>query len=231
METCPLHEAVLNRVLTEIFVIVDGCYFIRMQANRRLCGIGAVLNYSAHIFLVAGIPSFQIPYLVVGNCATGVVANLMAIPLIDKIGRRQLLIVTMSILVGDIVLLVVMMSIQQTYHWAAYVSIVCLYAYILVVNCGIGPIGWILGAELFEQRARPMAGYAAGIINYSSTFLVLMAFEPLDDTIRQYVYLFFAGFVLGGLIFTIVLDPETKKRTFREIARQMAHRRVSYVAP
>jgi len=129
-------------------------------------------------------------------------------------------------LVVDLVLLVTMISIRTTHRWAAAVSVVCAYVHILMTNIGIGPLSWVIVAELFEQRARPHAGLAAGLAYSVTFFVVLLAFAPIIEHIHQFVFVFIAAFVVIFLIFTVFMVPETKNKTFTEIALQMASRRV-----
>ena len=190
--------------------------------------MNAIVWYSAHIFRGAGLEPRTIPFAVVGLSAASVIANLVAIPLIDRIGRRPLLLSTMSTMVVDLVVLVVMISIQSTYHWAAAVSVVCVYLHVIMSNTGIGAISWVLGAELFEQRARPRAGLVGGVAYCVMFLIVIFAFEPLNNTINEYVFLIFAGLLLFFVAFTFFAVPETKHKTFAEIARSMSSRRTSF---
>jgi MFS transporter, SP family, solute carrier family 2 (facilitated glucose transporter), member 11 len=96
---------------------------------------------------------------------------------------------------------------------------------------GLGSVAWVIGAEMFEQRARPKASYLAGVVTYICTFATLLAFQPLEDIMHAYVFLIFAAIVLCSLIFISTSMPETKNRSFMEIAREMSHRKKSYVAP
>lgn len=194
-----------------------------------MTAFNAIIFYTAQIFTSAGTGSDVIPFAVVGVNAIGVVANVIAIPLIDSLGRRKMLIGTTVVMIGDLILLVVMMSIQSKFHWAAFVSIVCVYIHILMTHIGIGPISWVLGAELFQQRARPTAGLVAGVVNSVAFFTVIITFSPIKAVINEFVFVIYAVILTGCLTFSILAVPETKNKRFSEIARNMASRRVSYV--
>ena len=190
--------------------------------------MNAIVWYSAHIFRGAGLEPRTIPFAVVGLSVASVIANLIAIPLIDRLGRRPVLLGTMSTMVIDLVVLVVMISIQSTHYWAAAVSVVCVYLQVIMSNTGIGAISWVLGAELFEQRARPRASLMGGVAYCVMFLIVVFAFEPLNKLINQFVFLIFAGLLLGFALFTFFFIPETKNKTFGEIARSMSSRRTSF---
>lgn len=100
-----------------------------------------------------------------------------------------------------------------------------------MVQIGIGPISWVIGAELFEQNARQLAGSVASIVIYVTSFIVLLIFEPLNDLIDQFVFVIFLTFSIGFLVFIIIVVPETKNKTFREITATMSSRRMSFIAP
>jgi len=194
-----------------------------------LTALYAVSWYSANIFQGAGLAPETIPFVVVGLNVASITANLTAIPLIDHVGRRVLLLTTQSVMVADLVILVVMIPIQPEHPWAAVVSIVCVYLHVMMCNQGIGAVSWVLGAELFEQRARSRAGLLAGIAYCIMFFIVILSFAPLYEIIHQYVFLIFVGFLLCFNVYTFCSVPETKNKTFSEISNNLARSRVSFV--
>jgi len=215
--------------IVTILATFDDYLFPVLQLSRQMSGMNALAWYSAHIFRTAGLALDDIPFIVIGLSGLGVVANLIAIPLIDSVGRRVLLICSSVGMIVDMATLVVMIAIQPAHQWTANVSVICVYLHILLTQVGLGPISFILGAELFQQRARPLAGMVAGVVNSLSFFVLILVYHPIQELIHEYVFLIFVALLIAFVVFTVLVVPETKNRRFSEIALKMASRRVSYV--
>ncbi|KAM7411037.1 hypothetical protein PAMA_021155 [Pampus argenteus] len=112
-------------------------------------------------------------------------------------------------------------------RWMSYVSIVAVFSFVAFFEIGPGPIPWFIVAELFSQGPRPAAIAVAGFSNWSANFLVGMGFPYVEQLCGPYVFVIFTVLLLGFFVFTYFKVPETRGRTFDEIAagfRQSAGR-------
>jgi len=83
---------------------------------------------------------------------------------------------------------------------------------------GLGPIPMMIGAELFRQGPRPRALSLAGLVNWFMTAVIAISFEPIQKVLNEYTFLIFLGLMIFFTIFVVLKVPETKNKTFEEIA-------------
>nr|KAF6452845.1 hypothetical protein HJG59_008179 [Molossus molossus] len=101
----------------------------------------------------------------------------------------------------------------------SYVCIVAILVFVAFFEIGPGPIPWFIVAELFSQGPRPAAMAVAGCSNWTATFLVGLLFPSAAFYLGAYVFIIFTIFLAIFLVFTFFKVPETRGRTFEEIAR------------
>ncbi|MEQ2216132.1 hypothetical protein XENOCAPTIV_011209, partial [Xenoophorus captivus] len=101
----------------------------------------------------------------------------------------------------------------------SYVAILAVMLFVAMFELGPGPIPWFIVAELFSQGPRPAAMAVAGCCNWTANFLVGMSFPKLVEWCGAWVFLIFTAFLVIFFIFTFIKVPETKGKTFDEIAR------------
>jgi MFS family permease len=100
----------------------------------------------------------------------------------------------------------------------SWLSLICLVAYIAAFAVGLGPIFWLLIAEIFPARARAEGASAATAANWLWNFVVGLTFLPLATAIGQgQTFWIFAAVCAVGLAFVNRYVPETKGRSFTEV--------------
>lgn len=102
----------------------------------------------------------------------------------------------------------------------SYLSIVAIFGFVAFFEIGPGPIPWFIVAELFSQGPRPAAIAVAGLSNWTSNFIVGMCFQYVEKLTGAYVFIIFTVLLIFFFIFTFFKVPETKGRTFDEIASE-----------
>uniref|UniRef100_A0A4W3HL24 Solute carrier family 2 member 1 n=1 Tax=Callorhinchus milii TaxID=7868 RepID=A0A4W3HL24_CALMI len=102
--------------------------------------------------------------------------------------------------------------------WMSYLSIIAIFGFVAFFEIGPGPIPWFIVAELFSQGPRPSAIAVAGLSNWTANFIVGMGFQYIEMVCGPYVFIIFTVLLLIFFIFTYFKVPETKGRTFDEIA-------------
>lgn len=117
------------------------------------------------------------------------------------------------------VFMTISLLLKDKYEAMSFVCIVAILVYVAFFEIGPGPIPWFIVAELFSQGPRPAAVAVAGCSNWTSNFLVGMFFPSAAALMGPYVFIIFAAFLIIFLIFTFFKVPETKGRTFEDIAR------------
>ncbi|KAM3940179.1 solute carrier family 2, facilitated glucose transporter member 9-like [Leptodactylus fuscus] len=185
--------------------------------GQQLCGINAIYFYAQYVFTKSGIPTENIPYVTVGTgvceCITAMTCGL----LIDRAGRRILIIGGYSLMALFCVILTLTLTFQDSYPWVPYFSMAAILTFILSFGLGPGGVTNTLTAELFTQSERTGAFMIGGSVNWISFFAIGMVFPFIVNGLNQYCFLFFfvICIIIAGFIYIIV--PETKNKSFLNI--------------
>uniref|UniRef100_A0A670Y737 Solute carrier family 2 member 9 n=2 Tax=Pseudonaja textilis TaxID=8673 RepID=A0A670Y737_PSETE len=199
-------------------VVTMACY--------QLCGLNAIWFYTNDIFKGAGLSPQMIPYVTLSTGAVEILAALFSGLLIERIGRRPLLIGGFGSMFFFFIILTLCMSLQDQAVWLRYLSVVCILAIIASFCIGPGGIPFILTAELFPQSQKPAAFMIAGIINWLCNFIVGLLFPFIQKGLQTYCFLVFAAVCLVGATFLFCALPETKKKTLAEINQAFARKKM-----
>ncbi|KAH0616304.1 hypothetical protein JD844_027329 [Phrynosoma platyrhinos] len=199
-------------------VVTMACY--------QLCGLNAIWFYTNDIFKGAGLSAEMIPYVTLSTGAVEILAAVSSGLVIERVGRRPLLIGGFGLMVLFFVILTVCMTLQDQAVWLRYLSIVCILAIIASFCIGPGGIPFVLTGEFFQQSQKPAAFMIAGIINWLSNFIVGLVFPFIQEGLQTYCFLVFAGVCLAGAIYLFFVLPETKNKTLAEINQAFAKKKV-----
>jgi len=179
-------------------------------------GINAIMYYGPELFKAAGSNPDQafLSQVVLG--ATLIVATLIASSLVDKLGRRKLLIGGVSLQV------VCLTAVGVLYRTHASPLLVLVFVVLFLVGFGssTGVVTWVIISEIFPTRLRGQAMGIAVLMHWVADYLVSQTFPVLKESIgpSNTFFCYAAGCFLG-LVFAIAMVPETKGRTLEEIQR------------
>ncbi|KAH3817958.1 solute carrier family 2, facilitated glucose transporter member 1-like [Dreissena polymorpha] len=230
-------SAVKNFSLKELLTTPDlklpviiACF---LQVAQQWSGINAAMSYSSFIFSQANVPSATIPYVIVGQGAINVISSIFAVPLMEKLGRRPLLIFPMGVMVVSFIVLTVCLNLLQLDAFSeqkmtlAIVCIIVVHTYVIGFALGLGPIPFLIGGEIFRQAPRAAAMSLSLAFNWVCNFILMLTFRFIQKGIGAYTYLIFIVILVIAIIFIVIFVPETKNKTFDEIAQSIAFGRAS----
>lgn len=140
----------------------------------------------------------------------------------DKAGRRKLLLYPMLGMILILTILCVSLNLTEQAQWLQYISAMSVVSYVICFAVGLGPIPMMIGAELFRQGPRPMALSLAGFTNWLFTFVIAMSFESIQKALDEFTFIIFLVLMVFFTLFVYFRVPETKNKTFEEIAAQFA---------
>jgi len=197
---------------------------------QQLSGINAIMFYSTGIFEEAGVAKTTIPYMVVLVNLVNMVMSVVSVPLIEIAGRRKLLLIPMTVMAFVFTGLTIFISLNAEYHTKnttvafamATLSIIFVLIYVVFFAVGLGPIPTMIASEMFRQEPRPMAMMLSGWFNWVFTLIVGMVWEFIINAIGAYTFLIFLILIIIFVIFVYFFVPETKNRTFDEIATELS---------
>ncbi|XP_029316919.1 solute carrier family 2, facilitated glucose transporter member 2 [Cottoperca gobio] len=192
------------------------CVALMMHLSQQLSGINAIFYYSTDIFTRAGVS--QPVYATIGVGVINTVFTMVSVALVDKAGRRTLTLIGLGGMCFSAIAMTVGLKLQSEYSWMSYVSMSSIFLFVSFFEIGPGPIPWFIVAELFSQGPRPAAIALAGCCNWTSNFIIGMTFPYIQSLLDSYVFILFAVLLLGFTVFIYLRVPETKGKTFEEIA-------------
>ncbi|XP_061793625.1 solute carrier family 2, facilitated glucose transporter member 1 [Nerophis lumbriciformis] len=187
-----------------------------LQLSQQLSGINAVFYYSTSIFEKAGVA--QPVYATIGAGVVNTAFTVVSLFVVERAGRRSLHLLGLLGMAGSALLMTIALALLDQLKWMSYLSIVAIFAFVAFFEIGPGPIPWFIVAELFSQGPRPSAFAVAGFSNWTANFIVGMGFQYLEAACGAYVFVIFIALLLFFFFFTYFKVPETKGRTFDEIA-------------
>jgi sugar porter (SP) family MFS transporter len=205
-------------------VVVVG---VLLAVFQQITGINTVIYYAPTLLHQVGLGNSASLLANVGNGIVNVGMTVLAIWLIDKVGRRVLLISgTIGMAVALLVVAVTFASSGSTLGMtASIVAVVSLAIYTGSFAIGLGPVFWLLISEIYPQRIRGKSMSIATMANWGANFVVAVSFLTLLNAISN------AGtfFVMGGLSLVAVAYfwrkvPETEGLSLQEIERAVSSR-------
>lgn len=187
---------------------------------QQFSGINAVIFYTVPIFQSAG--STMDPAIC--GIVVGVVQVLMTFVssvLIDKAGRRILLLQSSFIMGSCLVVLGVYFKLQADkadvsgIGWLPLASVVL---FIISFSLGFGPIPWMMMGELCAPDVKGLASALTVMFNWSLVFLVTKTFGTMQETLgADWTFWFFGFWMAVGTLYVFFKVPETKGKTNAEI--------------
>src|SRR5262245_17240205 len=197
---------------------------IGLAVFQQVTGINAVIYYAPQIFQAAGFTSDLTSLAATtGIGVINVLATFIAIGLVDRAGRKPLLIA------GVLGMVVTLAVLGLAFHSEtagapsgslSLITVVCLAAYIVFFAFSLGPIVWLMISEIYPLRNRAQAVAVSTAANWGANFVVSLTFPILTARLGSAATFFtYSAFGVLTLLFVIARVPETKGKTLEEISR------------
>ncbi|KAB2043363.1 hypothetical protein ES319_D01G011300v1 [Gossypium barbadense] len=203
-----------------ILICTVGIHFFQQSS-----GVDAVVLYSPRIFEKAGITSSNeqlLTTVAVGICKT--IFILVATFLLDKSGRRALLLISTGGMVVSLATLGFSLTIinhsEAKLTWAIALCITMVLSFVAFFAIGMGPIAGIYTSEIFPLKLRAQ-GISLGVaVNRVTSGIIAMTFLSLYQAITiGGAFFLFAGIAAVGWLFFNICLPETRGKTLEETER------------
>ncbi|XP_022989386.1 polyol transporter 5-like [Cucurbita maxima] len=202
-----------------IIIAAVGLHFFQ-QAS----GVDSVVLYSPTIFEKAGIKSDREKLLAtVAVGFTKTIFILVATFLLDRVGRRPLLLSSVAGKMISLLLLGMGLTIIQHHAhvkltWAVGLCIATVLSDMAFFSIGMGPIAWVYSSEIFPLKLRAQGVSIGVIVNRMTSGVVTMTFLSLSNAITiGGVFFMYAGIAAISWVFFYVVFPETQGRTLEDM--------------
>jgi sugar porter (SP) family MFS transporter len=192
---------------------------VLMAVFQQVTGINTVIYYAPSLLHDAGLGASSALLANVGIGAVNVLMTVVAIRLLDRTGRRPLLIGgSTGMAVGMIAAALAFVGTTHLTGVRAVVAIAALVVYTGSFAIGLGPVFWLLISEIYPQRVRGTAMSMASMANWFANFVVTISFLTLLSAIGGTgVFALFAFLTLMAIWFFVRRVPETKGRSLQAI--------------
>ena len=192
---------------------------IGLAVFQQVTGINTVIYYAPTIMQLAGIPSASGAILATtGIGIVNVLMTVVAMLLVDRAGRRPLLLYVMAIMAIALFALGLAFRFTDLISSVSVLAVPLLMIYVGAFAISLGPIFWLLIAEIYPLRLRGLAAGVATTANWASNLLVSLTFLSLIEGLGTSMTFWAYGLVtVAAIVFAYRLVPETKGHTLEEL--------------
>ncbi|GAB3094103.1 sugar porter family MFS transporter [Isoptericola nanjingensis] len=199
---------------------------IVMAIFQQFVGINVIFYYSTTLWQAVGFDESQAFLVSTITAVTNVAVTFIAIALIDKVGRRPLLLIGSAGMAVSLGLMAVCFtqatgsgdSISLPDPWSI-IALVSANAFVVFFGATWGPLMWVLLGEMFPNRIRAAALGVGAAANWIANFVITLTFPPMLDTFGPAIpYLMYAVFAVLSFFFVLGKIPETKGVELEDMA-------------
>ena len=196
---------------------------IMLSVFQQFTGINVIFYYSSVLWQAVGFTEKDALLTTVITSVTNILTTLIAIALVDRIGRKPLLLVGAA---GQGVCLLIMAIIFGTapvvggipqLGGAGPVAVVAANLYVVFFGCSWGPVVWVMLGEMFNNKIRAVALAVAAAAQWVANFIVSTTFPPLANVGLGLAYGIYTLFAFLAVVFVIKYVRETKGKELEEM--------------
>jgi len=188
---------------------------IGLAVFQQLCGINTVFNYAPKIFESIGASQDNQLLQTVFIGGVNLLFTILAMLLVDKLGRKPLMLFGAGSLTIIYVIVVQMLGAHSvTVSWF-------LLAAIGVYAMSLAPVTWVLISEIFPNRVRGEATSIAVLSLWAAYFILVFTFPILFEKLKDKSFYIYSGICALGFFFVLIKVRETKGKTLEELENIM----------
>ena len=184
---------------------------IGLAVFQQFCGINVVFNYTSTIFESIGASKDDQLLQTVFIGGVNLVFTLLAMGLVDKIGRKPLMLLGAGGLAILYLFISHLLGIKSTSVSWFLLAAIGIYALTLA------PVTWVLISEIFPNKVRGTATSIAVVSLWAAYFILTFTFPALYSTLQEKTFYVYAVICFVGLVFVLKKIKETKGKTLEEL--------------
>ncbi|KAL1503857.1 hypothetical protein AB1Y20_012321 [Prymnesium parvum] len=189
---------------------------VTLMILQQFSGINNAFNYSSIFLSANGMSQDVVTISAVAMNVGNVIVVLVSTILMDRLGRRPLLLMSFSGMAFAAFLLTVGLVVSNV-----PVLCVAIVLFVMSFGLGLGPVVWLLPAELFPMSHRAAASGAVTAANWLANFTVGQFFLVVAAWLGPLSFLPFGLLLVAGFCFTWRYVPETRGKTLEQIESEM----------
>ncbi|KAK7337829.1 hypothetical protein VNO77_18416 [Canavalia gladiata] len=190
---------------------------VGLMILQQFGGINGIVFYANSIFISAG---FSESIGTIAMVAVKIPLTTLGVLLMDKSGRRPLLLVSAVGTCLGCFLAALSFVLQDLHKWKGVSPIIALVGVLVYVgsySIGIGAIPWVIMSEIFPINVKGSAGSLVTLVSWLCSWIVSYAFNFLMSWSSAATFFIFSSICGFTVLFVAKLVPETKGRTLEEI--------------
>ena len=217
------------RELTATWVRPALLVAIGLAVFQQLVGINTIIYYAPTTLTNVGYSDTAAIYANIVIGVLNVAMTVVAVRIVDRVGRKPMLIGGLFGMVASLTVLGVSLSVLATPHHpgdpAAIITLLCLAGFIVSFALTWGPVVWVMLPEVLPLSVRGAGMGVAVMLNWAANFAVAQTFPPLISGIGPGpVFLGYAVLGVVALVFVKALVTETKGRSLEQIESDLQDR-------
>ncbi len=205
---------------------------------QQFSGINAAVFYSSSIFTEAGFPDNQVEIIsAVAVGITQIVATSISVLLVDRLGRRVLLLLSSAGMFSSSLILAIFFYLREQNceggdssvycKHIGYVAIAGVVVFIASFSIGWGPIPWTSMSELLPNRVRGIAASISTVVNWGFATIITLGFSSyVKGVTPKFAWGTFAVVMFVSIVCVALFLPETKGRSLEEIQEDFEKGRI-----
>ncbi|WP_114854852.1 sugar porter family MFS transporter [Brachybacterium sp. YJGR34] len=199
---------------------------ILLSLFQQLVGINVIFYYSTTLWQSVGFDESQALLTSTITSVMNIVATIIAILLVDRVGRRLMLLVGSAGMTVSLGMMALAFSFGETAAGAesitlpdpwATVALISANAFVMFFGTTWGPLVWVLLGEIFPNRIRASALAVAAAAQWAANWAVSASFPALSGVGLTFAYGVYAVFALLSFAFVFLRVPETKDRELEDM--------------
>lgn len=220
-----LKKKKLRQITIILYQIIEEVIFkILFQVFQQLSGINGVIFFAGDIFKAAKAESPTLCTIILGIVQT--TATIVASILVDKAGRKILLIISSTGMAICLVALGYYFHLKDTgaaVSELGWLPLGSLVGFIIVFSLGFGPLPWMMSGEILSSEIKSVGSGCAVAVNWGCVSLVTFYFQPLCQSLSTAVTFWgFAVICSIATLFSLIMVPETKGKSMQQIQDELA---------
>lgn len=208
-----------SRTTRKAFIISYGLMFF-----QQFSGINTIIFYTNDIFVKAG-SDLKSNYCSIIVGALGPIAVFASSLVVDRLGRRILLLISIIFLFLESFILGIYFHLQEIRADVSEISwlpLVCVCTFMFLFNFGFGPLPWVMLGELFPPQVKGVAASGAGVLSWILAFVVTKLYSDLKVAMNvSGTFWLYSIFCFIGIFFVYYIVPETKGKSLEEIQDEL----------
>jgi len=184
---------------------------------NQLSGINAILYYLNNIFAAAGFSKMSGDLQAVAVGGTNLLATFLGMAVIDKLGRRTLL------LIGSVGTAACLFGVSNVFFTHSHQSalLLLLVAYIAFFAISQGAVIWVYIGEVFPNRVRSKGQSVGSSSHWIMNAIIAYIFPQLAESSGGYPFLFFGAMMVVQFFVVLFFYPETKGYSLEEMQHKL----------